>query len=64
MRRLFPLLLLLVPVVRLGAQDRPLSKWEGLARDLLRELIEINTTESSGSTAQAAHAMAARLRSA
>lgn len=64
MRRLLPLLLLLVPVVRLGAQDRPLSKWEGLARDLLRELIEINTTESSGSTAQAAHAMAARLRSA
>ncbi len=64
MRRLLPLLLLLVPAAPLGAQDRPLSKWEGLARDLLRELIEINTTESSGSTAQAAHAMAARLRSA
>lgn len=64
MRCLLPLLLLLGSVVRLGAQDRPLSKWEALARDLLRELVEINTTESSGSTAQAAHAMAARLRAA
>ncbi|MFZ5624994.1 MAG: M20/M25/M40 family metallo-hydrolase [Gemmatimonadota bacterium] len=43
---------------------RDLSRWEALARDLLRELIEINTTESSGSTARAAHAMAARLRAA
>lgn len=64
MRRLLSLLLLLLPVVGLGAQDRPLSTWEALARDLLRELVEINTTESAGSTAQAAHAMAARLRTA
>lgn len=47
-----------------AAQERPLSRWESLARDLLRELIEINTTNSAGSTARAAHAMAARLRQA
>jgi acetylornithine deacetylase/succinyl-diaminopimelate desuccinylase-like protein len=47
-----------------AGQVRSLSKWEALARDLLRELIEINTTESSGSTAQAARAMAARARAA
>src|SRR5260370_10801601 len=35
-----------------------------LARDILRELIEINTTISTGSTGKAAEAMAARLRAA
>src|SRR5690349_6010288 len=35
-----------------------------LAQDLLRELIEINTTDSSGDTTRAAEAMAARLKSA
>jgi acetylornithine deacetylase/succinyl-diaminopimelate desuccinylase-like protein len=45
-------------------QAKPLSRWEQTARELLRELIEINTTESSGSTARAAHAMAARVRAA
>ncbi len=35
-----------------------------LVRDLLRELIEINTTHSTGSTGKAAEAMAARLREA
>jgi acetylornithine deacetylase/succinyl-diaminopimelate desuccinylase-like protein len=34
------------------------------ARSILKELIEINTTESSGNTTDAAHAMAARLRNA
>jgi acetylornithine deacetylase/succinyl-diaminopimelate desuccinylase-like protein len=47
-----------------AAQSVPRTRWDGLARDLLKELIEINTTESSGSTARAAHAMAARLRAA
>jgi acetylornithine deacetylase/succinyl-diaminopimelate desuccinylase-like protein len=51
-----------VPAVR--AQDRPLSEWERQARDRLRELVEINTTESSGSSAAAARAMAARLKAA
>lgn len=35
-----------------------------LARDIFKELVEINTTESSGSTTKAAEAMAARLRAA
>jgi acetylornithine deacetylase/succinyl-diaminopimelate desuccinylase-like protein len=35
-----------------------------LAREIFKELIEINTTDSSGSTTQAAEAMAARLRAA
>ena len=35
-----------------------------LARDIFKELIEINTTDSSGNTTQAAEAMAARLKAA
>ena len=41
-----------------------LTKWDTLAHNLFKELLEINTTESSGSTAQAAKAMAARLKTA
>ena len=41
-----------------------LSPLQQLARDVFRELIEINTTDSEGSTTLAAEAMAARLRSA
>jgi acetylornithine deacetylase/succinyl-diaminopimelate desuccinylase-like protein len=37
---------------------------DALVRDLLRELIEINTTHSTGSTGKAAEAMAAHLREA
>jgi acetylornithine deacetylase/succinyl-diaminopimelate desuccinylase-like protein len=40
------------------------TKWDSVARSLFKELVEINTTESSGSTLQAARAMAARLRTA
>jgi acetylornithine deacetylase/succinyl-diaminopimelate desuccinylase-like protein len=39
----------------------PRTPWDSLARDLLRELIEINTTHSTGSTTDAARAMAVRL---
>ena len=35
-----------------------------LARDIFKELIEINTTDSSGSTTEAAEAMEARLKAA
>ena len=35
-----------------------------LSRDIFRELIEINTTDSAGSTTQAAEAMARRLKDA
>jgi len=62
--------LLLLPVASTAtaqqrpAHPRPLTRWEQTARDLLEELIEINTTESSGSTLKAAEAMAARMRAA
>src|SRR5579864_6325774 len=46
------------------AQASPSDPQNLLVRDLLRELIEINTTHSTGSTGQAAEAMAARLRAA
>ena len=35
-----------------------------LARDIYKELIEINTADSAGSTTRAAEAMAARLKAA
>lgn len=40
------------------------SQYEVLARDLLRELVETNTTHSTGSTTAAAEKVAARLRAA
>src|SRR5579862_3555197 len=52
------LLLLALWLTPLFASD------DDLVRDLLRELIEINTTHSTGSTGKAAEAMAARLRAA
>lgn len=42
----------------------PKTKWDSLARDLLKELVEIKTTHSDGSTLLAAQAMAARLKTA
>ena len=47
-----------------SAQGRPLSRWEETTRSLLKELVEINTSESVGSTAKAAYAMAAHLKAA
>jgi len=47
-----------------SGQSKPLSPWQQLARDILEELININTTDSVGSTTKAAEAMAARLRAA
>lgn len=46
------------------AQHIGRTKWDSTARDLFKELIEINTSESSGSTLIAAKAMAARLKQA
>ncbi len=44
-----------------SAQQNGLSEWEELARDILRELIEINTSHSVGGTHEASQAMANRL---
>lgn len=43
------------------AQEADLTEWEELARDILRELIEINTAHSVGGTHEASQAMADRL---
>jgi acetylornithine deacetylase/succinyl-diaminopimelate desuccinylase-like protein len=45
-------------------QGSPSVTGDPLARDVFRELVEINTTDSVGSTTKAAQAMAARLKAA
>lgn len=49
------------PPARAAGQTRPSSADSVLARDIFRELIEINTTDSLGNTPRAARAMARRL---
>ena len=63
MRLIASVLLLALAVVSPAAAQN-LNAYDILARDILRELVEINTTDSSGSTTKAAEAMAARLRAA
>ena len=48
----------------LAAQTAALTPHQQLAREIYRELIEINTADSTGSVTRAAEAMAARLREA
>jgi acetylornithine deacetylase/succinyl-diaminopimelate desuccinylase-like protein len=45
-------------------QAQPLAPQQQLARDIFRELVEINTVTATGDTFKAAQAMAARLREA
>jgi acetylornithine deacetylase/succinyl-diaminopimelate desuccinylase-like protein len=54
----YHLLFLLLPLNSLAQPDQKLT------REIFKELIEINTTESAGNTTKAAEAMAARLRAA
>ena len=55
-----------VAVSAQGAAQSPApnSRWENQARSLLKELVEINTTHSVGSTVIAAEAMAKHMRAA
>jgi len=46
------------------AAQVPRTAWDSVARDLLRELISTNTSQSAGSTVLAAEAMARRARAA
>ena len=55
------LVIVAASVAGAGAQSRPN---DALARDIFKQLIEINTTDSVGSTTTAAEAMAARLKAA
>jgi acetylornithine deacetylase/succinyl-diaminopimelate desuccinylase-like protein len=64
-RLLMVLALVALVAPRATAQAQvPRSPWDSLARDLLRQLVETNTSQSSGSTLAAAQAMAARLKAA
>src|SRR5436190_22878301 len=47
-----------------GAQRAPKTRWDSVAHDLFKELIEINTQGSDGNTIVAAQAMATRLKAA
>ena len=60
-RAIIALSLLAVASAPIQAQK---TKWDSVARSLFKELVEINTTESQGSTLAAARAMAARLKAA
>ena len=53
-----------VAVLPLGAQLRPLDANQRLAREVYRELVEINTVDSVGSVTKAAQAMEKRFRAA
>src|SRR6476619_3684043 len=67
MSRPFPLLAiaLLAAALSSGAQQpAPLTPHQRLAREVYRELIEINTVDSVGSVTRAAEAMARRFRAA
>ncbi|HET8770227.1 MAG TPA: M20/M25/M40 family metallo-hydrolase [Gemmatimonadaceae bacterium] len=59
-------LLAAIPTTPLLAQSPRdgLTRWEAQARALLKELIEVNTTHSTGSTVLAAEAMAKHMRAA
>jgi acetylornithine deacetylase/succinyl-diaminopimelate desuccinylase-like protein len=66
-RSLFIVALVAAAAAAAGAQSRTprrLTKWDTLAHDIFKELVEINTTESAGSTTVAAKALAARLKTA
>jgi acetylornithine deacetylase/succinyl-diaminopimelate desuccinylase-like protein len=62
--RLLALLALLPALSAAAAAEAPLSPREALAREIYEELVEIDTTHSSGSTQPAAAAVAVRLRAA
>jgi acetylornithine deacetylase/succinyl-diaminopimelate desuccinylase-like protein len=57
-------LFLVVAIEPFSVSAEPISPHQQLARDILAELVEINTVTATGDTAKAAEAMAARLRSA
>ncbi|HSB99021.1 MAG TPA: M20/M25/M40 family metallo-hydrolase [Burkholderiaceae bacterium] len=58
------LLAALASLVLVGARAQALAPHQQLARDILQELVEIDTVTASGDTLKAAQAMAARLRAA
>jgi acetylornithine deacetylase/succinyl-diaminopimelate desuccinylase-like protein len=63
-RRSLSLVIAMLAAIPLAAQQPPLTPQQRLARELYRELIEINTADSVGSVTRAAEAMARRFRAA
>jgi acetylornithine deacetylase/succinyl-diaminopimelate desuccinylase-like protein len=59
-----PLFAVLGLIVSVSASAQELNPHDRLARDIFRELVEINTTDSVGDNTKAAEAMAARLKAA
>jgi len=64
LRRIVTALALLGTMAGPSVAQVPRTPWDSLARDLLRELVDINSTWTEGSTLAAAQAMAARVRAA
>jgi acetylornithine deacetylase/succinyl-diaminopimelate desuccinylase-like protein len=62
--KFFLIIVLLLFFAVLPVRPQADDTYHQLARDIFRQLIEINTTDSSGSTTTAAEGMAARLRDA
>jgi acetylornithine deacetylase/succinyl-diaminopimelate desuccinylase-like protein len=62
--KLSPLAFLVGVAIAPGAYAQSLSPQQRLAREIFQELVDINTTDSAGSTTLAAEAMARRLRDA
>src|ERR1041385_2048696 len=57
----YPIILIIISAATFSAAAQP---DQVLTREIFKELIEINTTNSTGNTTKAAEAMAARLRAA
>jgi acetylornithine deacetylase/succinyl-diaminopimelate desuccinylase-like protein len=53
-----------LPAAVTAQATRELTRWEAQARAMLKELVEINTTHSTGNTVEAAEAMARHMRAA
>ena len=65
MRYVYSLVLLALTAASLSAGQKPtqaLNAHQQLARAIFKELVEINTTDSTGDCTKAAEAMAARFR--
>jgi acetylornithine deacetylase/succinyl-diaminopimelate desuccinylase-like protein len=58
------ILLVAVTLVASARAQAPSTTYQALGRDILRELVETNTTYSAGSTTKAAELLAARFRAA
>lgn len=53
-----------LPAALHAQANRELTRWEAQARAMLKELVEINTTHSTGNTVEASEAMARHMRAA